>query len=151
MCVERLHTCDDGLVPGEQVGEGGVGVVEHEVVLGAGQALEVDGGGARRHREVGRGRALRRAVVQAVVRAVRRALRAPARDLDHQVRGARAAQQCLHTHACALRDSLCAQVLRCYDVDQCQVAAGGGDATTETPPQMLISIILVAGSNILHN
>lgn len=52
--VATLHTRDDSLVPGEQVGEGGVGVIKHEVILGSGQALKVDGGGARWYREVRR-------------------------------------------------------------------------------------------------
>lgn len=88
------RTGDDGLVPGEEVGEGGVGVVEHEVVLGAGQPHEVDGVGARGHGVVGRGRAVRRSVVQAVAAAARlRLAAARARDLDHQV-GAATAPPC---------------------------------------------------------
>lgn len=80
-----MRTGYDSLVPRKQVGERGIGVVEHEVVLSARQALEVNRGRPRGNCEVGRGRALRRAVVEAVVRALR-ALRLPPRDLDHQVR-----------------------------------------------------------------
>lgn len=87
---KTYHTSDDSLVPSQEVREGGVGVVEHEVVLGAGQALEVDGGGSRRHGVVGRGRAVRRPVVQPVAAALAlralaaaRAAQARARDLDH--------------------------------------------------------------------
>lgn len=65
------------------------------MVLGAGEALEVDGGGARGHGEVGRRRAVRRRVVEPVVRAVRLGAGARRRDLDHQVRGRRASHALL--------------------------------------------------------
>lgn len=98
----RLNcTGDNGLVPGQEICEAGVGIVEHEVILGARQAHEVDGGGARRHREVGRGRAVRRPVVQPVVAAAAaqlvRLARARARDLDHQVCARAPACQALRT------------------------------------------------------
>lgn len=88
-------TCDDGLIPREKVGEGGVGVVEHEVVLGAGQAHEIDGVAVSGHRDVGQRRALRRPVVQPVRAAVRR-LGPATRDLDHQVGAASAPPRALH-------------------------------------------------------